>query len=148
MTIFRWFPDRDPFAEWTQLSRRLDHLARSLGSQGVGAWSGVYPPLNFSEDDDNLYLRAELPGVGAGDIEISVEGDSLILRGERKIPGADEKVNYHRRERTAGLFRRVLHLPVQVAADEVKALTKNGVLTVTLPKAPEAKPRQIKVTAA
>jgi HSP20 family protein len=78
-------------------------------------------------------------------VDLSVEGDSLTLRGERKIPEAGEKVSYHRREREAGVFRRVITLPVKVEADKVRAAMKNGILSVTLPKAAEAKPKQIVV---
>ncbi len=144
MTVWRLFPQRDLFSEWSRLTREMDRLMSSLAGRSAAAWSGVYPPVNLSEDDDNFYVRAELPGVAPADLDISVVGDSLTLRGERKIP-VSEGVNYHRRERTAGVFRRVITLPSPVKPEAVEAVSKNGVLTVTLPKADEAKPRQIKV---
>jgi HSP20 family protein len=121
-------------------------MIQRVSESGLGAWPGVYPQVNLSEDDDNLYVKAEVPGVESGDIELSVEEDSLILRGERKIV-LPEKVNLHRRERTGGVFRRKINLPARIATTKVTAEVKNGVLRVTLPKAPEAKPRAIKVKA-
>jgi len=111
------------------------------------AAAGVFPLLNMYEDPDNLYVTAELPGVPAQDLELSVEKNNLTIRGERKIPEAGEKVNYHRREREAGIFRRVISLPSPVDSERVAAVSKNGVLTITLPKAAESKPRQIPISA-
>ena len=72
---------------------------------------GVYPLVNLSEDRDHIYVRAELPGVKAEDLEITIQDHSLILRGERKIAAEEKQVNYQRRERESGFFRRVLALP-------------------------------------
>jgi len=105
----------------------------------------AFSALNMSEDDHNLYVRAELPGVAPENIEITTKENNLILKGERKIPAEGEKVSYHRKERDAGNFRRIISLPTRVDSDRVTAICKNGVLTVTLPKAEEAKPRQISV---
>jgi HSP20 family protein len=112
-----------------------------------GGGSGVYPSLNLREDAENLYLSAELPGVAPEDIELSVQGDSLTLRGERRILEADKKLNYHRRERDAGYFRRVINLPVRVDSGQVQATVRNGLLMVTMPKAAEAKAHQITIKA-
>ncbi len=146
MTLFRFASPADPLNEWQRLARRMDDLFQALGPSGAD-WPGVYPPVNLSEDADRLYLRAELPGVAAKDLEISVEGENLILKGKRSYD-EPEGVSYHRRERTAGVFRRVITLPVQVQADKVAASLKDGVLTINLPKADEVKPRQIQVVAA
>ena len=147
MAYWRFLPQRDPMSEWNKLARDLDRSVRGLFGQGSSTWPGVYPPLNLTEDNDNYYVRAEVPGVDGKDLDISVEGEKLILLGERKIPSA-EGVSYHRRERTAGTFRRVLNLPGLINTAKVGAEVKNGVLKVTLPKAEEAKPRQIKVAGA
>jgi HSP20 family protein len=85
--------------------------------------------------------------VNPEDIEMTTKENNLILKGERKIAPEGEKVSYHRRERDAGKFRRIISLPTRVDAEKVTAVCKNGVLTVTLPKAAEAKPRQITVKA-
>lgn len=144
MNVWRLRNYRDPLTEWDRSVRNMDRAMRSFFSEGSKNYSGVYPPVNVSEDEEALYVRAELPGVPAGDIDVSVENDNLILRGERKIESSQE-VNYHRRERTAGTFRRILSLPVRVDTSKVSADLKNGVLTIVLPKADEAKPRQISV---
>ncbi len=101
----------------------------------------------MSEDAANLYIRTELPGTKAEDLEISVEGDALTLRGERKLPATEEGVNYHRREREGGRFRRIVTLPARIDPEGVSASFKNGILTIVLPKAKEALPKQIQVKA-
>lgn len=90
-------------------------------------------------------MSSELPGIEPGDIDISVEGETLTLRGERKLPETGEGVNYHRREREAGRFRRIVSLPARIDPDGVEAVFKNGVLRIVLPKAAEARPKQVKV---
>jgi HSP20 family protein len=105
----------------------------------------AFPALNVSEDDDNLYIRAELPGIDSESIEISVEGETLTLRGERKSKEPSGNISYHRRERETGRFRRVISFPTRINAEKVEANFKNGVLKVVLPKAEEAKPRQITI---
>jgi HSP20 family protein len=144
MNVWRMRDPRNPLMEWEKMARNMDRTMKSFFQEESGNHSGVYPPVNFSEDEEALYVRAELPGVPAGDIDVSVEGENLILRGERKIESTEE-VNYHRRERTAGTFRRIMVLPVRVAPTKVSAEMNNGVLTIVLPKAEEAKPRQISV---
>ena len=154
MTILRWTPRQIAFrAPWRELERLRGHVegmyeALSDGVETLrGGGSGVYPSLNLREDADNLYLSAELPGVAPADIELSVQGDSLTLRGERRIPEADQKVNYHRREREAGYFRRVINLPVRVDSGQIQATVRNGMLRVTMPKAAEARAQQITIQA-
>ncbi|HDZ23565.1 MAG TPA: Hsp20/alpha crystallin family protein, partial [Desulfobacteraceae bacterium] len=80
--------------------------------------------------------------------DISVTGDTLTITGERKLPGEDEKARYHRREREAGKFSRIVTLPAQIDTAKVEARCADGVLTITLPKAEEAKPKQIAVKSA
>jgi HSP20 family protein len=149
MAVVRWKPGffgwhRDPFAEADRLRREVDNLLGTRG-RGIASTAGVFPALNVSEDEGNLYVRAELPGVVPEEIEITTKENNLIIKGERKITARGEKVAYHRREREAGSFRRIISLPTRVDADRVDAVCKNGVLTVTLPKAAEVKPRQIEV---
>ena len=154
MTIVRWTSKptgrTQPFSEWDRLRSQMlglfDHVHRQV--EGGSARAGVFPLINIEEDEDNLIVTAELPGVPAEHLELSFEKDNLIMRGERKIPEAGKEVNYHRREREAGFFRRVINLPVRVDADKVTARCKNGVLEVVLPKAGEAKTRRIDVASA
>ena len=146
--IFRE-PGWNPLREMEQLQRRMDRLFQdAYGAEGQSGRGGVYPLVNISEDRDHIYVRAELPGVQAGDLEITLQDNSLILRGERKITAEDKQVNYHRRERESGFFRRVLALPAAVSTDKVEALCKDGVLTIKMAKPEEVKPRKIEVKVA
>ncbi len=147
MTLFSLTsrPRGSLFSEVDRMRRRMEELLAS--SPAAMPSAGVFPAVNLSEDEDNLYLRAELPGVSAEDIEISVVERQLTLRGQRKIPDIAAEANVHRRERESGFFRRVIALPTPVSADKVNAKTAGGVLTITLPKAAEAKPRTIAVKA-
>ena len=105
----------------------------------------MFPLMNVTESKDNYYVRAELPGIKADELDISVTGNTLSISGERKIPSEDEKAQYHRREREAGKFSRIISLPSQVDTKRVEAHCADGILTVVLPKAEEAKPKQIAV---
>jgi len=90
-------------------------------------------------------VRAELPGLKADDINVSVTNNNLSISGERKIPSEGENVRYHRREREAGRFNRAIALPGEVDADRVEANHSDGILKVVIPKAEKAKPKQITV---
>lgn len=154
MTILRWGPRDLAFrAPWRELERLRGHLEgmRDAVSSGVDSFRqsgpGVYPALNVMEDDENLYVCAELPGVAPEDIEISVHGDALTIRGERKVTETEKKVSFHRREREFGVFRRVLNLPVKIDPENVTAKSGDGLLKVVLPKAAESKPRKIEIKA-
>jgi HSP20 family protein len=114
--------------------------------QDLFAPAGAFPLLNVWEDDDNLYAEAELPGLRMEDLEVSVHGRELTLRGRHREPEETEATCL-RRERPVGEFVRVLELPAPIDADRVSAVLEDGVLTLTLPKAAEAKRRRIEVRA-
>src|ERR1051326_5000539 len=119
----------------------LEQFAR--GSQLLnGGWG---PALDVYEDKDNLTVKAELPGMKREEIELSLHDGALMISGERKSEKKAEKGEEYRAERFVGRFQRTLRLPSAVAADKVKASYKDGILTVTLPKTEEAKPKQIDV---
>ncbi len=128
----------------------LPHPANRLFSElfpfGPAA-DGFHPALDVSETDDAVVVRAELPGVDPKQIQVSVHGDLLELRGEKKQEQELEEKGYYRVERSYGSFSRSLKLPAKVDAQNVEAEAKDGVLTLTLPKRAEAKPRRIKVKA-
>ena len=146
--IFRE-PGPDPLRELEQLQRRMDRLFQNAFGLQRAPWRvGVYPLVNISEDRDHIYVRAELPGVKAGDLEITIQDNSLILRGQRKIAAEEKQVNYHRRERESGFFRRIVTLPARIQGDKVEAATKDGILTIRLAKPEEVKPRKIEVKVA
>lgn len=136
----------NPLREMERLRREMDHLFGNLtrGRAPFTATSGVFPAVNVNEDVTNFYVQAELPGIKPQDVEISVEGNTLTLRGERKSD-AVENAGYHRRERGAGKFHKALTLPSEVNAEAVSAECKNGVLKLVLPKAEHAKPRKVSI---
>ena len=143
------FFEQDPFQELDRLQQQMDTLFQSVaGRERYPRRVGVYPLVNLSEDHDHIYVRAELPGVNPEDLDITIKEQHLVIRGERKIPPEEKNVNYHRRERESGFFRRVLRLPAQVDPNKVEAACKDGVLTITLAKPEEVKPRQISVKGA
>ena len=134
---------RDPFQE---LQRELDRMLGAAFSP-AGHW-GLYPPVNVFDHGDTYTVKAEIPGIDREKIEIHVEDDMLTLRGERAFSEPNKNAAYHRRERGYGQFRRVIRLPGRVAGDEAKAQYRDGVLTVTVPKAKEARPRRVTIEAA
>jgi HSP20 family protein len=104
------------------------------------------PSVDILEKDGNLMLRAELPGMTEKQIELKLEGNTLTLKGERKMENEDTKSNYHRVESFYGSFTRSFRLPDSVDCEKIHADYKNGVLTVTIPQKPEVRPREIPVS--
>jgi HSP20 family protein len=136
------------FGRLTDLRDEIDRLFEApmaelvRGSQLMSGWT---PALDLFEDKDNLYVRAELPGMKKEDIELSLHEGTLSLSGERKQESKYQDAEVYRTERFFGRFQRTVSLSAPVAADKVKAQYKDGVLTVTLPKTEEAKPKHIDV---
>ncbi len=146
MAIARW----EPFRELMTAQRDFDRLFREAfapamheGEASTRTWA---PPVDIYENGDNLVLKAELPGINPDDVEIRVEDNNLYLKGERKFEKEVKEENYHRVERTYGSFARAFSLPNSIDSDKVAANYKDGVLTLTLPKREEAKPRTIKIS--
>jgi HSP20 family protein len=134
--------ERPGLAGFGRLTNLQDELDRLFDSP-LTAWS---PVLDVHEDKDNYIFRTELPGLKREDIEVSLQDGALVISGERKAGKVEEGVEVHRQERYYGKFQRALTLPEPVAVDRVKAEYKDGVLTVTLPKTEEAKPKKIDVS--
>lgn len=130
---------------FNRLREEMDRLFGSLVPTQPNSWFDVaaYPPVNVWENGEAIFVEAEVPGLALEDLELSVHGDALTIGGERKVPVTEAA--YHRRERGNGKFRRVLRLPVPIDQDKIDASLKEGVLLLTLPKAPEARPRKIAV---
>jgi HSP20 family protein len=103
------------------------------------------PTVDVSDSDDEVVVTAELPGIDIEDVDVSVSGNVLTLKGEKKDEHEEEKGNYYHRERWAGSFERSITLPDAIDPDKVTAKMKNGVLQVTFPKREEVKPKQISV---
>lgn len=125
-----------------RLSSLQDELERLFESPLTG-WA---PALDVYEDKDNFVVNTELPGLKREDIEVTLQDGVLVISGERKTGENRDEGEIRRQERLYGKFQRALTLPAPVAADKVKAQYKDGVLTVTVPKAEEAKPRKIDVS--
>ena len=147
MALLRWLDPMDPFTDLGSLRSAIDHVFGDFmgRTRHTPFYAGVYPAFNLTESKDNLYLRAELPGIDSKKIDISATSDSITIRGERTIAPVGKEVNYHQREREYGSFRRILNLPVNINTDKITASYKDGVLTVVLPKAEAAKPKQIEI---
>jgi HSP20 family protein len=146
MTRYRWYIDRDPFlGEFAKLQREMTRLWDQVyPREGSTREVGVFPLVNVWEDHDNYYVGAEIPGVEDKDLDITAVADGITIKGERKTD-ADGDVNYHRRERSAGKFSRVITMGGRIDPDKVQASLKNGVLLITIGKAEEAKPKAITI---
>lgn len=139
----RW----QPVAELNRLRSELERAFGQAGQGRTAASARVFPPLNLWESDDNLYVEAELPGFEMEELEIYVTGgNQLSIAGERKPPEFKGGA-WHRQERAFGKFRRTFDLPCDVNADAVSATFAHGILTLTMPKVEEVKPRRIEVKA-
>jgi HSP20 family protein len=143
-SLNRWNPSanltpRDPFF------RLIDtFFNQEAGNEDVAGRSWM-PPVDIQETEEGYRLTAELPGLTKDDINITLENNVLRLSGERKFEKDVKKESYHRIERAYGTFGRSFVLPQQVSSDKVEAAFKDGILTVTVPKAEQAKPRKIAI---
>ena len=127
----------------TEMDDLFDSFFRGLDRPFAGykAW----PAIDVAEEDEAIIVRAEVPGCKADDIEISVHGNVLAISGEKKLEEEKKEKGYYHMESTYGSFRRELNLPVEVDANKIEAVCKDGVLSVTLPKAAVAKAIKVKV---
>lgn len=147
----------DPFREMEELRREIDRTFEQFsGARGPRRWRGAflpgaasrqYPLVNLAEDKENYYVEALAPGVDPASLDISIEGQVLTISGEKKGPEGVAVESFHRSERQAGKFTRRVDLTGTVDVGNVKADYREGLLQITLPKAPEAKPRQIQISA-
>lgn len=146
MAIVGW----DPFQDLISLRERMNRLFeqtldRSRGEREgmvAGTWA---PAVDIYETPDSIVLQAELPGLSKDDIDIQVRDNVLTLKGERRSEKEVKEGNYLRVERAYGGFQRAFTLPAAVQADKIRAVFKDGVLDVSIPKVEEAKPKQIKI---
>lgn len=139
---------RNPWAEFERIRQGLDELSRTYIDKGKPqSRANVYPALNIYEENDRLIVTAELPGIKAQDLELSIEGETLTIQGKRDSKQNEPGISYHRREIEPGNFSRAITLPIKVDADQIGAKLNNGILVITLMKASAVTPRQIKVSA-
>jgi HSP20 family protein len=152
MIMRRVWPGRpsfdSPLSGFEEVRREMLRLLDTVAGEVTGeVGAGVFPPMNITQDDDCIYVRAEVPGIRADQLSVTALRNRLSISGRREIPKEHERVSYHRRERAEGAFDRTVTLPAEVDADRVEARYADGILTLTLPKAEESKPRQIAVRA-
>jgi HSP20 family protein len=144
MSGLPWQRGWDPFRE---LQREVGRIIESLDPFQVARRVQVYPPMNLYDAGDRYVLTAQLPGITSSDIELTITGETLTMRGERKRREGIKEDSYRRQERPMGRWSRTVTLPDRVDNEQVSASFSNGILTINLPKAAEARPRQIAVTA-
>lgn len=134
-----------PWQEMEYLQREMNRLFSTVSRDIGSSIAPAYPAMNIWANKDGAIITAELPGIEPDDIEITVEGDNLMLSGERKPEEMAEGDVYHRRERGCGKFSRSIQLPFSVEADKVDASFKNGVLSIKAPRPEQEKPRKISI---
>ncbi len=143
--ISRFDPIRDMITMRRAMDRMLDDaFARGTETRGTGAW---LLPMDAYITEDAIVIQADVPGISADELDITLEGDALTIRGEIKRQEQDRK-QYIMLERPTGKFERTLNINTPIDHDKVEAAFENGVLTLTLPKAEAVKPRQIAVKSA
>ena len=150
MLVRRVWPSRptfeSSFSDYDQVRREMLRLLETATNGDAGEQgAGVFPPMNITQDDDNFYIRAEVPGMKPSELSISAVRNRVSLSGKREIPREHERASYHRKERPEGAFNRAVTLAAEVDPERVEARYTDGILTLTLPKAEQVKPRQIAV---
>ena len=146
MPVSRW---EDPSEMMTRLQSELDHTLRQVFGGKASSQSAPVmwtPNTDLREDDNEIVIKMDLPGVKPEDVDIELSGDTLVVKGERKFEDVDKRKDYVRIERSFGTFQRSWTVTTAVQADAIKAEFKDGVLTITLPKAEAAKPKKVQVT--
>ncbi len=137
----------NPILDFPQIDREMDRFLNDLFGRGVVRFSERWMPnVDVTETKDEVVVRAEVPGMNKEDISITLQDGVLTLRGEKKQETTEKEASIHRVERNYGSFVRSFTLPTLVQADKVKAGYKDGVLTITLPKAEEAMPKEITIS--
>lgn len=145
MYLSRWSPARDLLNISDEMNRLVNNVFTGDTSEATlfkGTWS---PAVDISEDNNNFYLNLELPGMKKEDVKVKYEENLLTVTGEKKAEREEKDVNFHRVERSYGKFERSFRVPTRIVSDKIDADFANGILTITLPKAEEVKPKEIEV---
>jgi HSP20 family protein len=143
MPVFRWGQSWDAFRD---LEREVDRLLQGVGISLHGIRLGrQYPPLNLYELEREFLLTAELPGIRREDLELTIAGGILTIKGHREDPAEVPEEKFRRQERFRGSWQRSISIPERVQEEKLSAELNNGILTIHLPKADEVRPRQIPV---
>ena len=151
MSLIRWNPTRDlatfpsdMFSLQKEMNRVFDSFFRGVDEPSLLNSSWV-PAVDVAEENEAYVVKVELPGVNKDDVKITLESNILTIEGEKKAENEVKGKNYYRAERSYGSFQRSFTLPASVKNDKIDAVYKDGILTVSLPKVEEAKPKQIEV---
>jgi HSP20 family protein len=146
MELIRWNPMRDMFSFRHQMNHLFDDVFGSVvrGDSGLSMWNR-YPTVDIYDNDENIIIKAELPGIDKKDIVIDVKDGVLTLKGERSFDNEVKEEKYYCRERTFGKFERVFRIPADVDPEKIRADYKDGILKIDIPKPEEQQPKQITV---
>jgi len=145
MAVVKWDPFRDLLSIQDRMNRLFEQtLSRSRSEEGIAA-STWTPSVDIYETPETIVLKAELPGLSREDIEIQIRDNALSLKGERRFAKDAQQENYLRIERAYGAFQRSFTLPATIQQDKIRAVFRDGVLELTLPKAEEAKSKKIAI---
>lgn len=138
MPIIKWTPFLEPFEDMDKMFSEFMPVAR-------GMQTGFMPAVDIYEDKNNVIVETQLAGVDPEKVDISIENDVLVIKGESEKKSEVEEKNYYRKEIRRGSFYRSIPLPTHVLGDKASAAAEDGVLKISIPKAPEAKPKMIKI---
>ena len=141
--LIRWEPVREMMTLREAMDRLFDDAFTRPLSMSNPAWS--VPAVDMYQTDDEIVVKAALPGIKADEVQINVTGEVLTLKGETRQENETKEKSYHIREQRWGTFERSLVLPAEVVADKAKADFENGILTITLPKSEDVKPKSISI---
>lgn len=139
--LAKW-PQWPPF---TSLQREMGKVLNDFFGKDEFFRPGSYPLLDISETDENVIVKAELPGIDPKEVDISIADNNLTIKGEKKEEADEKGKHFHRVERSYGRFSRTINLPKSVSTDNVKAEYKNGILEINIPKKEEAKAKKVEV---
>jgi HSP20 family protein len=148
MALIRWSPRRDvwdPFASLAEIQDEMNRIFDTSLRRHSGFDAVFSPAIDVVAEEDNVVVKADLPGLTKDDVSVTLQDNYLTIRGEKKHETEQKEANYFLSERIYGSFTRTIELPLAVDAKKIEARFKDGVLHVTLPKTEEAKPKQIDV---
>ena|SRR5687768_3221516 len=145
MAVSRWDPFRDLSVLQERMNRLFEDAGRGYRGDEAAATTTWSPAVDIFETETEIMVKAELPGIERKDIALNLDNNVLTLKGERKFEKETRQENYHRIERSYGVFSRAFSIPAIVDEEKIRADYKDGILTIALPKKEQVKPKQIKI---
>ncbi len=145
MATFRWPAGWDPLTGLRLVQRELERLTGVSLFEGNRVGGGNYPPVNVYSGPDDVLVECEVPGIRREDLDISITGETLEVKGVKRASADEEKVRFQRRERGMGDFSRMVVLPDRIDVDKVEASLADGILTIRLPKSESARSKKVAV---